>query len=428
MTADSLQMPLAFPTRPSRRQQPLADEVANFKEFGKRTIVTSTAYGISSGETRKVPTFVNEFWTARQRQAHSLQEVSYRACFKPQLPAFFIHRLTQPRDIVYDPFMGRGTSLLEAALNNRTPYGCDINPLSAVLVRPRFTPPSIQDLATRLKQIDFTAAENLPEDLLVFFHEETLRQICALKKYLLTRRQSGALDSLDEWICMVSLNRLTGHSPGFFSVYTLPPNQAVSCESQAKINKQREQTPPRRDVPAIILKKSRGLLRDCDSLTRQTLKGSELLAKLITGDCANTPEIAENSVSLVVTSPPFLNVVDYATDNWLRCWFLGIDAKSVKFTVPKKLEHWQESMIEAFHELNRTLRPGGHIAFEVGEVHGGKTRLEEAVLPAGEKAGLKPLMVIINDQEFTKTANCWGVDNNAKGTNTNRIVVFQKPH
>ena len=29
-------------------------------------------------------------------------------------------------------------------------------------------------------------------------------------------------------------------------------------------------------------------------------------------------------------------------------------------------------------------------------------------------------------QEFTKTANCWGVDNNAKGTNTNRIVVFRK--
>jgi hypothetical protein len=35
-------------------------------------------------------------------------------------------------------------------------------------------------------------------------------------------------------------------------------------------------------------------------------------------------------------------------------------------------------------------------------------------------------MVLINDQEFTKTANCWGVDNMSKGTNTNRIVVFRK--
>jgi len=38
-----------------------------------------------------------------------------------------------------------------------------------------------------------------------------------------------------------------------------------------------------------------------------------------------------------------------------------------------------------------------------------------------------PVLVLINDHEFTKTANCWGVDNNSKGTNTNRVVVFCKP-
>ena len=40
------------------------------------------------------------------------------------------------------------------------------------------------------------------------------------------------------------LNRLTGHSAGFFSVYTMPPNQAVSIESQRKINTRRRQSPP----------------------------------------------------------------------------------------------------------------------------------------------------------------------------------------
>ena len=49
-----------------------------------------------NGQAREVPTFVNEFWTATQRQASSLHEISYRACFKPQLPRFFIERLTQP--------------------------------------------------------------------------------------------------------------------------------------------------------------------------------------------------------------------------------------------------------------------------------------------------------------------------------------------
>jgi hypothetical protein len=33
---------------------------------------------------------------------------------------------------------------------------------------------------------------------------------------------------------------------------------------------------------------------------------------------------------------------------------------------------------------------------------------------------------MIHAQEFTKTANCWGVANNAAGTNTNRIVVLRR--
>ena len=52
-----------------------------------------------------VETLVNEFWTSKQASAHSLHEVSYRACFKPQLPRFFM--IGSPvRAVVYDPFMG----------------------------------------------------------------------------------------------------------------------------------------------------------------------------------------------------------------------------------------------------------------------------------------------------------------------------------
>ena len=138
-----------------------------------------------------VSTWVNEFWTAQQRAANRLHEISYRACFKPQLPRFFIERLTRAGDVVYDPFMGRGTTLVEAALLGRVPFGCDINPLSVVLTRPRLRPPTTRRSRGRLREIDFDRVEELPEDLLVFYHPETLQEISALKKYLLDRRPAA---------------------------------------------------------------------------------------------------------------------------------------------------------------------------------------------------------------------------------------------
>jgi len=62
----------------------------------------------------------------------------------------------------------------------------------------------------------------------------------------------------------------------------------------------------------------------------------------------------------------------------------------------------------------------------VGAVRNGKVLLERLVWRAADGLPFERLGVMINDQEFTKTANCWGVDNNAKGTNTNRVVVFRK--
>jgi hypothetical protein len=226
---------------------------------------------------------------------------------------------------------------------------------------------------------------------------------------------------------MISLNRLTGHSPGFFSVYSLPPNQAVSVKSQRKINAKRKQTPPRRNVPELIARKSRILLSNTDPDTRLNLQRLADQSRLLTCDSRLTRELPNQRVALVVTSPPFLNIVDYASDNWLRCWFIGTDPKSVALTVPSKVEDWQRAMTHIFQELHRLLRPGGHVAFEVGEVNGGTVKLDEIVVPCGLAAGLEPLLILINDQKFTKTANCWGVGNNTKGTNTNRIVVFQKP-
>jgi hypothetical protein len=79
----------------------------------------------------------------------------------------------------------------------------------------------------------------------------------------------------------------------------------------------------------IILKKSRILLKD-------GVPPAHPPEILITAQADNTPKIEDGSVALVVTSPPFLDIVQYAADNWLRCWFAGIDPADVELQCTKR--------------------------------------------------------------------------------------------
>lgn len=394
------------------------DSFAQFCDFGSQSRVE-----VLDG----IPRIVNEFWTSKQRAAHPLHEISYRACFKPQLPKFFVERFTQPGDMVYDPFLGRGTTVIEAALLGRRVGGSDINPLAQYLIRPRLSPPTLQQVEQRLAQIDWQTQPMEPldtdppqDDLLAFYHSDTLRQLQCLRRYL---RERGS-DNIDAWIAMVALNRLAGHSAGFFSVYTLPPNQAVSADSQRKINAKLQQVPQPKNVSDLILKKSRSLLLGLRSEERELLEKAAQSASLFTQKSQEPVAVAAGQISLIVTSPPFLDVVDYQQDNWLRCWFVGLDSKKISIDQAKHAKDWQTMVQQTLSHCRRMLRPGGQVAFEVGEVRGGKLKLEDLVIPAAQAAGLTPWAVLINQQDFTKTANCWGVSNGTRGTNTNRVVLM----
>jgi hypothetical protein len=228
---------------------------------------------------------------------------------------------------------------------------------------------------------------------------------------------------------MVATNKLSGHSKYFFSVYTLPPNQACSPQKQIEFNEKYGLVPNYKDTKEIMLKKTLELQRDITPRLRKSMFEIGEKAVWLVKDAAQTQEIADSSISLVVTSPPFLNVIDYASDNWLRCWFNDIDIESVQknITVTNKLDKWKDFMTSVFKELFRIMKPNGHVAFEVGEVRGGTVKLEECIVPIGIQTGFEVLAVIINSQQFTKTSNIWGVRNNSKGTNTNRIVLLRKP-
>ena len=369
----------------------------------------------------RIPVYENEFWTSKQRDGHSLHEISYRACYKPQLPAFFIDRFCKPDDVVYDPFMGRGTTLIEAQLHGCRAVGNDVNPLASVLTSPRLQTPTIAEVERRLAEVTLPPSDHNDRDLLVFFAPDTLAEITSWRSYFRKRHAEGSFDKTDAWIQMVACNRLTGHSKGFFSVYTLPPNQATSVESQRRINAKRNQTPEYRNTKELILRKSKQLLRH--PLPQEFFRDDGVI---FNASADQTAVIPSESVALIVTSPPFLDTVDYVKDNWLRMWFCDLQLEAGRLWQLKSLDEWVARMTDVFVELRRILKPNGVVAFEVGEIRNGVLLLEDQVVKAAFSAELIPECIMINSQLFTKTANCWGVANNAKGTNSNRIVILRR--
>lgn len=372
------------------------------------------------------------YWDNKQRQAHSLHEISYRACFKPELPRYFILNFTKKGDTVLDPFAGRGTTAIEAALNERKIISNDINPLSEILSKPRINPPDLSEIEIRLSKIKQHPLDVNEQkchlDLSPFYHKDTEIEIRRIKEYLINRKNNNQEDSVDQWIRMVATNRLTGHSTGFFSGYTLPPNQAVSIERQKQINEKLGKTPEFKDVYALILKKSKNLLSDLTPQDKERLRIAAKDAIFLQNRAQSLVGVSDSSVDLVVTSPPFLNVVDYVKDNWLRLWFNNIDAESIKknISVTSSVEDWKIEMKASLQELYRVVKPGGYVAFEVGEVRHGKIRLDELVRPIGEDVGFVTHETIIQSADFTKTSHIWGISNGKKGTNSNRVVLFKK--
>ncbi|MDW7649980.1 MAG: DNA methyltransferase [Bacillota bacterium] len=367
-----------------------------------------------------------EFWTAKQRQMHSLHyTISYRASFKPEMPDYFIRRYSSPGDVVADPFCGRGTTALQANLLGRSAWTNDVNPLAAAITYAKTNPVSLDSVNSFLNRINWEKDFPLPrhDELLSFYHPRTLKELYLLRKQILQ-----APDDTARFVQLLVLSRLHGHSKGFFSAYSMP-QISITPQAQQRINSKRGETPEYRALAPRIAAKAKAALRDGQL---DGIRSASIHNRYLNTD-ARQLSWPDARVDLIITSPPFLNKVNYLADNWLEHWFLDIDTRRLKLDLMQtaSLSVWSDFMRQSIFEMARILRSSGICVIEVGDVchRGHRINLDEIVcqiISENPQTGLKPRCVLIQNQEFTKLAHCFSVKNNKLGTNTQRMLVLEK--
>ena len=240
----------------------------------------------------------------------------YPAKFFPELPRWIIEKYTEKGEWVIDPFMGSGTTNLEAILLGRNSIGIDIDPFSRFL----------STVKTRI----------LPEDDLLNAHRKLERD---MEEYELNKVVSEIPDFpyRDNWFkphileelayIKLSINSLREDKKikDFFLVCFSSIIRAVSqadnnC-TRTVIRKKLNKKVNRRDAINLFLKKMEINIKGMLGLCRSSPSGTTIIPD--NTSAKDLQGIRNDSMDLAVTSPPYMNAVDYPRTHQLELYWLG---------------------------------------------------------------------------------------------------------
>ena len=248
----------------------------------------------------------------------------YVAMFPESFVAEQLEQYTEPDDLVFDPFCGRGTTVFESLLKGRQAAGADVNAVAACVAGAKAAAPGLAAILHRIDELEdaYGSGERPAEAPTPFlgkcYEPHTLSEILFLRRRLVWRH-----DPVDRFVAAVAMGILHGESQrSRFTLSNRMP-RTISTKPGYSIRwwEERGLSAPRRRVFDCL----RGA-----TLFRFREAPAERLGTVRQGDARSAaslfPELAA-LVRLVVTSPPYLDTTDFAEDQWLRLWFLGGDPK-----------------------------------------------------------------------------------------------------
>ena len=285
------------------------------------------------------------------------QLAPYIGKIKSSIAGDLVERYSKPGELVVDPFAGAGTIPLEAIVRGRRVFAADHNPYAEILCRAKLFPP--QSLTMALKQAELAILESrsvpapdlrsVPPWVRAFFHPETLRD--ALRFSTIARRSGN------EFLMACFLGVLHHQRPGFLSY---PSSHLVPYLRSRKYP--RSQFPEMyayRELKPRLFSKITRTYRRYQAFPR----GKAVVHHT---DIANLT--FPRQIDAVITSPPYMNALDYIRDNRLRLWFIAPSPKkSVYADYTKKRQAFVDAITTLAAKIKNTLSVGGHCILVVGE-------------------------------------------------------------
>jgi site-specific DNA-methyltransferase (cytosine-N4-specific) len=296
-----------------------------------------------------------------QEHLHTLHP--YPAKFIPQIPRKAILNWTTEGELVYDPFCGCGTTLLEASLARRPSIGTDNNPVAILVSKAKtanYTLNDVESLKTFYNELKETLPATKPsrklipknKNFLYWFNDKILDRLSSLKKLILKKQEP-----------------IRSMLLAIFSSIVVRVSYQDSDTRYAKVNRKVDIL----DVDKAFKTK---LLEVIDRLP-EIIIPNRASVTISQTDARKIPFIESGNVSLIVTSPPYLNAYDYHKYHRQRIHWIDGDVEFARdheigshdeFTKPKATpDQYFLDMDACFAEWSRVLRRGGRCLVLIGD-------------------------------------------------------------
>ena len=365
-------LPCKHEERVTRQVQPTIDLLSNMDVLHPEVLLEHTI------EPENKITLDSRLWqgsfNGRESTLHQLSP--YVGKLKSGMVNVLIRLYSEPGDTILDPFSGSGVVPFQAVLMQRRALANDLSLYAYVLTRGKLETPEFEAEALTMaatlveaveKQVPSVDVKNVPDWVREFFHPKTLKEVLAAFRILKEQE--------DYFLTSCLLGILHHVRPGFLSY---PASHLVPYLRKAKYPP--EEFPGMyqyRDLRSRLLAKVRRAYRR-DMLP---INWKDRQFQVWRVNSMDLP-IPSETVDAIISSPPYFGALDYARDNRLRLWFLGLeDWRELDKALTASNKVYIPQMSVCLQEMARVLKSKGYCVLVLGDVErDGKTKRTAEIL------------------------------------------------